>query len=44
VASRASAREIESWAQRIEHFAFGPEVVDEKREQEVRANEPKGGH
>jgi hypothetical protein len=44
VASRASAREIESWAQRIEHFAFGPEVVDEKREQEVRATEPKGGH
>jgi hypothetical protein len=44
VATRASAREIEAWAQRIEHFAFGPEAVDEHKEQEVRSTEPKGGH
>ena len=43
VATRASAREIEAWAMKIEHLAFGPDEVDERTEKDVRSVEPKGG-
>lgn len=43
VATRASAKEIEAWALKIEHLAFSLDEVDEKTERDVRATEPKGG-
>jgi hypothetical protein len=43
VATRASAREVEAWAMKIEHLAFGPDEVDERTEKDVRSIEPKGG-
>jgi hypothetical protein len=43
VASRAQQIEVERWATRIEHAAFGPEPVDERIEQELSTAEPKPG-
>ncbi|XXX81068.1 carboxypeptidase-like regulatory domain-containing protein [Sorangium sp. So ce134] len=43
VASRVQQREVELWATRIEHAAFGPEPVDERLEQDLGASEPKPG-
>jgi hypothetical protein len=43
VATRANAREVEAWAMKIEHLAFGPDEVDERTEKDVRSIEPKGG-
>lgn len=43
VASRTNIAEVEAWAQKVEQTAFGPDLVDEQLEQEVRAAEPKGG-
>ncbi|MCK6591970.1 MAG: carboxypeptidase regulatory-like domain-containing protein, partial [Polyangiaceae bacterium] len=43
VATRANAREVETWAMKIEHLAFGPDEVDERVEKDVRSIEPKGG-
>ncbi len=41
-AARSSMAEVESWAKRLEHAAFGPEAVDESIEDEIREHEPKG--
>ncbi|WP_437593173.1 carboxypeptidase regulatory-like domain-containing protein [Sorangium sp. So ce1000] len=43
VASRVQQREVELWASRIEHAAFGPDPVDERLEQDLGASEPKPG-
>ncbi|WP_438001266.1 carboxypeptidase-like regulatory domain-containing protein [Sorangium sp. So ce185] len=43
VASRVQQREVEQWATRIEHAAFGPDPVDEQIEQDLGASEPKPG-
>ena len=43
VASRAQDRDIERWASGIESAAFGPDVVDERVEQELRTGEPRAG-
>ncbi|WP_437909272.1 carboxypeptidase regulatory-like domain-containing protein [Sorangium sp. So ce327] len=43
VASRVQQREVELWASRIEHAAFGPDPVDERIEQDLGASEPKPG-
>jgi hypothetical protein len=40
-ASRGDASEVEAWARRVEHAAFGPDEVDESLEQDVRAAEPR---
>ncbi|WP_437784930.1 carboxypeptidase regulatory-like domain-containing protein [Sorangium sp. So ce1097] len=42
-ASRAQQHDVERWATRIEHAAFGPEPVDERVEQELGTSEPKPG-
>ncbi|WP_233562599.1 carboxypeptidase-like regulatory domain-containing protein [Sorangium cellulosum] len=42
-ASRAQQHEVELWATRVEHAAFGPEPVDERVEQDLGASEPKPG-
>ncbi|WP_437759186.1 carboxypeptidase regulatory-like domain-containing protein [Sorangium sp. So ce1389] len=42
-ASRAQQHEVELWASRIEHAAFGPDPVDERVEQDLGASEPKPG-
>ena len=43
VASRAQDLDIERWASEIERAAFGPEVVDESMESELRSGEPRHG-
>ncbi|WP_437281822.1 carboxypeptidase regulatory-like domain-containing protein [Sorangium sp. So ce375] len=43
VASRVQQREVELWASRIEHAAFGPDPVDEGLEQDLGTSEPKPG-
>lgn len=40
-AARAGAAEIEQWAGRIEHAAFGPDRVDEELERDLRGAEPR---
>lgn len=42
-ASRVQQHEVELWATRIEHAAFGPDAVDERIEQDLGASEPKPG-
>ena len=41
VAARGSAEEIEVWARRVEHVAYGPDPVVEPVEREVRSVEPR---
>ncbi|MEP7125891.1 MAG: carboxypeptidase regulatory-like domain-containing protein [Byssovorax sp.] len=41
VAARGSAEEIEAWARRVEHVAYGPDPVVEPVEREVRGVEPR---
>lgn len=41
VAARGSAEEIEAWARRVEHVAYGPDPVVEPVEREVRSVEPR---
>jgi len=41
VASRAAAKEIEAWASRVEQAAYGPDPIDEAKEREARAAEPR---
>jgi hypothetical protein len=41
VAARGSAEEIEVWARRVEHVAYGPDPVIEPVEREVRSVEPR---
>ncbi|AUX41922.1 hypothetical protein SOCE26_033470 [Sorangium cellulosum] len=43
VASRNQQHDVERWATRIEHAAFGPDPVDERIEQDLGASEPKPG-
>ena len=43
VAGRGDATDVEAWARRVEHVAFGPDVVDAQVEQDVRGTEPRGG-
>ncbi|WP_437681256.1 carboxypeptidase regulatory-like domain-containing protein [Sorangium sp. So ce131] len=43
VASRNQQHDVELWATRIEHAAFGPDPVDERIEQDLGASEPKPG-
>lgn len=43
VASRSNIGDVEEWAQKVEHVAFGPDAVDDQVEQHIRATEPKGG-
>jgi len=43
VASRAQDHEVEAWAARVEHAAFGPEPVDEQVELALRGAEPRRG-
>lgn len=40
VASRSRSQDVEAWARKVEHAAFGPEVVDARVEGDVRAAEP----
>ncbi len=41
VATRTSASEVEAWAGRVEHAAYGPDRVDETLERDVRGAEPR---
>lgn len=41
VASRAAAVDVEAWARRVEHAAFGPDAVDRRVHREVDEIEPK---
>ncbi|AUX22118.1 hypothetical protein SOCEGT47_026190 [Sorangium cellulosum] len=43
VASRVQQHDVERWATRIEHAAFGPAPVDERIEEDLGAEEPKPG-
>jgi hypothetical protein len=41
-AARASAGEVEVWAGSVEQAVYGPDRVDDTREQEIRGTEPRG--